>query len=240
MARAARILWIAAHSPDEAMRGALHDHGYTVLHLQPGADAPAARDRLRPDAIVLVLGTAPCDEHIATVRAWRARGDSGPALLVLMPVLRPIDEVLLLGAGADAVADVSQSTLLLLARLRGWLRRIGNPSAPITIGLLEVDAAQCRVRLDGRTLPLGPSACVLLNELALRAGGPASRTELARVLGPAGLAAGSRTVDMTICRLRRALQSQGVHDVAIESVRGRGYRIVCRAPGRALSRRKLL
>jgi DNA-binding response OmpR family regulator len=150
---------------------------------------------------------------------------------VLLPQLSPLDEVLLLGAGADAVADPSQGTLVLLARLRRWLRRtttdLASPS--LCLGALEIDALRCRVRLDGRTLSLGVNAAALMHELAVGDGRPASRTDLARRLGPAGLAARSRTVDMAICRLRQSLRAQGVHDVAIESVRGRGYRMVLRS-----------
>lgn len=236
--RAARILWIGRDAPDEPMRLALSDHGYVLLRAEPGARALAACRRLHHDAVLLALG--PCDSQtvLAAVSACREQARDGAALLVLVPRLTPIDEVLLLGAGADAVADAAQSTIVLLARLRRWLRRTAPdvaPSPPLRLGPLEVDGAHCRVRLEGRTLSLGASAAALVHELAARDGRPASRVDLAHRLGPAALGARSRTVDMAISRLRQALRDEGVRDVAIESVRGRGYRLVLRpdAPARA-------
>lgn len=228
---APRILWIGAHAPDEALRLALRDHGYVLLRVEPGARALAACRRLRHDAVMLAPGPGDGAAVAAAVRACREQARDRAALLVLLPQLSPIDEVLLLGAGADAVADPSQGTLVLLARLRRWLRRTAPeapPPAPLCLGPLEVDGAQCRVRLDGRTLCLGASAAALMHELAAHDGRPASRADLARRLGPAGLGTRSRTVDMAICRLRQTLRAEGVRDVAIESVRGRGYRMVLR------------
>jgi DNA-binding response OmpR family regulator len=226
-----RILWIGAQGPDEALRMALRDHGYVLLRVEPGARALAACRRLRHDAVVLAAaGPSDSAAAAAAVRACREQARNGAAVLVLMPQLSPLDEVLLLGAGADAVADPSQGTLVLLARLRRWLRRtaVDLQSPPVCLGALEIDASQCRVRLDGRTLSLGASAAALMHELVVRDGRPASRTDLARRLGPGGLRMRSRTVDMAISRLRQSLRAQGVHDVAIESVRGRGYRMVLR------------
>jgi DNA-binding response OmpR family regulator len=218
---APRILWIGEQGPDEALRLALRDHGYVLL--RAGLDACR---RLRHDAVVLAAaGPGDGAAVVAAVRACREQARDGAAVLVLMPQLSPLDEVLLLGAGADAVADPSQGTLVLLARLRRWLRRtaVDLQSPPVCLGALEI---------DGRTLSLGASAAALMHELVVRDGRPASRTDLARRLGPGGLRMRSRTVDMAISRLRQSLRAQGVHDVAIESVRGRGYRMVLR-PDRA-------
>jgi DNA-binding response OmpR family regulator len=233
---APRILWIGPHGPDEALRLALRDHGYVLLRVEPGARALATCRRLCHDAVVLAPGAVSGAAAAAAVRACREQARDGAALLVLVPQLSPIDEVLLLGAGADAVADPTQGTLVLLARLRRWLRRTtvadAPPPAPLCLGTLEVDALQCRVRLDGRTLPLGANAAALMHVLAAHDGRPASRADLARRLGPAGQSARSRTVDMAISRLRQSLRAEGVRDVAIESVRGRGYRMVLRPPRR--------
>lgn len=231
-ARAApRVLWLGARPPGPALGAALNDHGYTVLHLAalPRRGTPAAR--LRHDACVLVLDDDDgIDAAIATVHAVRS-ALAPPRLLLVLPQLAPVAEVRLLDAGADAVVDVAQGPLLLLARLRRWLRDAppaGGATTAVQLGALEIDRRACRVRVAGRTLALNASAAALMHDLAARDGGAASRRELAHCLGPAGEGRRSRTVDMAICRLRRSLVEQGVREVAIESVRGRGYRLVLR------------
>jgi DNA-binding response OmpR family regulator len=227
-----RILWIGAQGPDEALRLALRDHGYVLLRIEPGARALAACRRLRHDAVMLAPGPANGAQAAAAVHACREQARDGAALLVLVPQLSPIDEVLLLGAGADAAVDPAQGSLVLLARLRRWLRRTAAPGAaptpPLCLGALEIDASQCRVRHDGRTLALGSTAVALMDELARHDGAPAPRERLLRHLGPGAARDRSRTLDMTICRLRDALRAQGVRALEIESVRGVGYRLVPR------------
>jgi two-component system phosphate regulon response regulator OmpR len=230
-ARAApRVLWLGAQAPGPALGAALHDHGYTVLHLAvlPRRGTPTAR--LRHDACVLVLDDDAIDAAIAAVHDARS-ALAPPRLLLVLPQLAPVAEVRLLDAGADAVVDAAQGPLLLLARLRRWLRDAPpavDTTTALQLGALEIDRRACRVRVAGRTLALNASAAALMHDLAARDGGAATRRELAYCLGPAGQGRRSRTVDMAICRLRRSLDEQGVREVAIESVRGRGYRLVLR------------
>jgi DNA-binding response OmpR family regulator len=223
-----RLLWIGLNAPSEPMRAALRDHGWVMLRAEPGARACATCARLKPHAVLLAPGPAGAADAVRWLRSLGGRVSPSALTMVLLPALMPIDEVLLLGAGADVVADPALGTLVLMARLRRWLRRgSAMPTLP-QVGPLEIDAPHASVRLAGRSLALSASATQLLHELALRKGAPATRTDLARCIGPAGMAVRSRTIDMAISRLRQALRDEGVREVAIESVRGWGYRIVWR------------
>ena len=231
MSRIPRIVWIASQGPGPALRDALLDQGYTLLQVEPGPHAEQACAGLHPDALLLVLEDGEIDGAVAAVTALR-RADAA-ALLVLAPRPAPLHEVALLEAGADAVGPRDGSSLVLLARLRQLLRRrhrdaTGGPARTAPFGPLEVDARRCSVRVNGRPLELGSSAVALMHELAQCGGAPAPRAQLSRHLGPAALGP-SRTLDMAICRLRHALRVQGVGELAIESVRGYGYRLVTRA-----------
>lgn len=227
---AARVLWVDTRGLGDALAGALHDHGYRLLQVEPDASAFSTCRRLRHDAVVLAVEAGALEARLDAVRRWRRHSEAA-ALLVLVPRCAPLDEVLLLGAGADAVVDRADGMLVLLARLRRWLHRVapaGAMAAPLRVGSLEVDGARCSVRAGGRTLSLGASATGLVHELAVRDGCPVSRSELARRIGPAAVAPHPRTVDTAISRLRHALHDQGVRDIVIEAVRGRGYRMVPR------------
>lgn len=216
-----RLLWVGAAAPPPRMAAALQDQGYALLHAEPGPRATALCRRLRPAAVVLVPGALAREALLAQVAALRA------PLLVLLPRVAPLDELRLLEAGADGVLPAEAGSLLLLARLRALMRRSGAATA-LRLGPLQVDAPGTGVRLADRRLDLGASAQALVHELAACAGRPAPRARLARHLGPAAAGGGSRTLDMAISRLRRQLRAQGAADIAIEAVRGQGYRLVLR------------
>jgi DNA-binding response OmpR family regulator len=230
MPRSPRIVWIAPQGPALALREALVDQGYTLLHIEPGPRAERACAELRPDALLVALDDTDITTAQAAVGTLRQAHDT--VLLVLTPTPLPLHEVLLLEAGADAVAALDGSSLVLLARLRRLLKRPGaavrTPGAqPLRFGCLEIDSRLCLVRVGNRALDLGSSAIAMVHELAQCEGAPASRAQLARHLGSAP-AHQARTVDMAICRLRHALRTQGVREMEIQSVRGYGYRLVAR------------
>jgi DNA-binding response OmpR family regulator len=230
-ASATFILWVGSQAPPLRTGAALRDHGYTLLHSEPGARAATLCRRLLVGAVVLAPGAADRACEIDAVRALRSAASDGAPLLVMVPRLGPLQEVLLLEAGADAVVDVEVEALVLLARLRTLLRRSHRrwpDAAALDLRTSPSGLAGGGVRVDGRKLALGASAQALVHELAVHAGQPASRAELARHLGPGAAGHSSRTVDMAISRLRRRLSAQGVRDIAIEAVRGHGYRLVLR------------
>lgn len=219
-----RLLWIGDPASAPALRAGLSDHGYVVLHAEAEGRLWQRAARLGADAVVLGGGAAP--QRLAAVRALLPQA----VLMVLMPACSPVDEVRLLAAGADLVADPDQGSLLPLARLRRGLQRAAPaPQAALRLGPLELEPRPGRVWLHGQPLPLGRGAALLLQALAMGRGGAATRDELARCLGGPGFGR-SRRVDVAVWRLRRALQAQGVQGLAIEAVRGLGYRMVWQAP----------
>jgi DNA-binding response OmpR family regulator len=223
-----RVLWVGAAGPEPALRDALRDHGYALLHVDAEGASFARRGAALPADAVVLAGAygVDIDEAADAVGRWRGALPAA-VLLVLLPQPTPLHEVRLLEAGADAVAARRGGSLVWLARLRRLLRR-REPALAALPGALNVDVQACRVQLCGRTLALGSTAVALMDELARHQGAPAPRERLLRHLGPGAARDRSRTLDMTICRLRDALRSQGVRALEIESVRGVGYRLVPR------------
>lgn len=231
--RPACILWVDALAPPPRASAALRDHGYTLLHAEPGARAATLCRRLPLDAVILTPGLPDQRQEAQAVRALCEPGGASAPLLVRVPQPGTLHEVLLLEAGADAVVDLEADTLVLLARLRTLLRRThGRWPAGTALDLRTGHGSgpAGAVHIDGRKLALGASAHALVQALAVHAGQPTSRDQLARHLGPAAAARSPRTVDVAISRLRRVLSAQGVSDLVIEAVRGQGYRLVLRGP----------
>ena len=100
---------------------------------------------------------------------------------------------------------------------------VAEPSAPlIRLGGIECDQANRRILRDGRQLHLSPTQFDLLAYLMLSAGRTFTREHLLIVLWGTEHV-DPRTVDVTIGRLRKALNRDYYPD-PIQSVRGRGYK----------------
>lgn len=154
----------------------------------------------------------------AARQAWNAR------VVVFMDRPEPVDQVLALTWGADAVVDprhISQRELE--ARLRSLLRRRGNQAANIT---WELDEAAQQLQHGPLSVPLSRSEAQVLSALMAQPGTVMSRAELMSrtPLGQQG--SHLNVVDLAVSRLRRKLQDAGVPQVPLLTERGRGYRWV--------------
>ncbi|HSZ74050.1 MAG TPA: phosphate regulon transcriptional regulator PhoB [Rhizomicrobium sp.] len=127
-------------------------------------------------------------------------------------------------AGADDYIVKPFSVSELTARLRAVLKRVspGLVEDVIRIGDLELDRAEHRVRRGGRKIHLGPTEFKLLSQLLQRPGRVYSREQLIESVWGAGIYVDSRTIDVHILRLRRALRVPGAECV-IRTVRSAGY-----------------
>jgi two-component system alkaline phosphatase synthesis response regulator PhoP len=213
---------------DPAIRRGLVDSlefaGFRVLAC---ADGPAARRTLALADIDLVLldvvlpGLDGLD-YLPTLRAER------PTLPVILVTARGAEEDRVRGlrTGADDYVVKPFSSTELLARVEAVLRR--SAERPSDVRELVVPGG--RVHFERREVALDGAAARQLTErevgllahLARNVGRALDREELLRAvwgLDPRGL--DTRTVDMTVVRLREKL-GPGGGDV-VRTVRGKGY-----------------
>lgn len=194
-------------------------------------DAQAAQrevDAVLPD-VVLLDWMLPGGSGVQLARAWRA-DERTRTLPIIMLTARSeeSDKVQGLDAGADDYVTKPFSAQELLARIRAVLRRRAPEavSDTVTVGSLTLDAAAHRVSFEGRELKLGPTEFRLLHYLMKHPERVHTRgTLLDRIWGD-HVFIEERTVDVHIKRLREALGAAGV---AIETVRGAGYRFSAQA-----------
>lgn len=155
----------------------------------------------------------------AARQAWNAR------VVVFMDRPEPVDQVLALTWGADAVVDPRHiSERELEARLRSLLRRRPGQAAEHA---WELDDIAQRLQHGPLSVPLSRSETQVLQALMAQPGVVMSRAELmARSkLGQQGCHL--NVVDLAVSRLRRKLQEAGVSRVPLLTERGRGYRWGC-------------
>jgi two-component system phosphate regulon response regulator PhoB len=137
-----------------------------------------------------------------------------------------IDKVVGLEIGADDYVTKPYAVAELLARVRAQLRRV----RPSTVGqVLEfedivLDAETHRVTRGGDLLKLGPTEFRLLAALMEKPGRVWSREQLLDRVWGRDIFVDTRTVDVHVGRLRKALMARGGAD-PLRTVRGAGYAI---------------
>ena len=111
-----------------------------------------------------------------------------------------------------------------MARLRTQLRR----TRPATMGErlsfqdILLDAGEHRVFRSGKTLHLGPTEFRLLSTLMERPGRVWTREQLLDRVWGRDIYVDTRTIDVHVGRLRKALMAHG-GDNPVRTVRGTGY-----------------
>lgn len=210
---------------------ALRKEGLESAEAGDGAEALAAYDRVRPDAVVLDI-LMPEMDGTEVCRALRAR--SRVPIVFLSSKDDEVDRILGLELGGDDYVTKPFSPRELVARVKAVLRRaVARPEDPdarpgdgrsstIRRGRLLLDLDRCVAEWDDAEVVLTATEFGLLRTLLGRPGKVYSREEL--VAGYAdGAFVADRTVDSHIRRLRKKFAAVGAEP--IETAHGLGYKI---------------
>jgi len=136
-----------------------------------------------------------------------------------------LDEISGFQAGADDYIVKPVKAEILLLRTQSLLRRIQNHSEmnrTLSSGRIRLNIEKHECLIDGKKIELWPKEFELLKILMRSAGSVVTRDFLAENIWNLSLErmARSRTIDVTIDRLRKKLGH-----VSIETVRGYGFRL---------------
>lgn len=134
------------------------------------------------------------------------------------------NEKSLLDAGANECIACPVTPAEMAERIRGCLGRPRADHVPrlLTYADIEMNLATYRVRRGGRPVKLGPTEFRLLRHFMERPGKVFSRDELITGAWANNVDHGSRTVDVHVGRLRKALGNRSAAD-PIRTVRSVGY-----------------
>ena len=202
----------------------LEAEGFRVTTAEDGEAALLAVEEETPDIIVLDW-MLPKVSGIEICRRLKTRAETR-ALPIIMLSARSeeVDRVRGLETGADDYVVKPYSLVELMARVRTQLRR----TRPATVGqVLEFDGIQLdpethKVHRDGKLLKLGPTEFRLLSTFMEKPGRVWSREQLLDRAWGRDIYVDTRTVDVHIGRLRKALMAEGGDD-PLRTVRGAGY-----------------
>jgi two-component system OmpR family response regulator len=199
---------------------ALREAGYAVDEAGDGRDALHLGETEAYDAVVLDLGLPRLD-GLSVLQRWRAAGRTMP-VLILTARDGWHEKVAGIDAGADDYLTKPFHTPELLARLRALIRRAQGLASPLLhCGPVALDTRSGTVTLDGAPVSLTAHEYRLLAYLMHRPGQVVSRSELTEHLYEQDFDRDSNTIEVFVARLRRKLPAE-----LIETVRGRGYRLL--------------
>jgi DNA-binding response OmpR family regulator len=217
----------------EGLRFNLEADGHTV---DLEGDGDEALERLlsaqaRYDAVILDV-MLPGRDGFAVVQALREAGQYVPVLM-LTARGRPEDVLQGFAAGADDYLPKPFELAILLARVRGLLRRSqwtrrGAPEAG-TSRMLDfhgrlVDLDALELKVADHTYQLTQMECDLLAYLVRNAGKAVSRKAILEDVWALHEDTDTRAIDNFIVRLRRYLEDDPSRPRLLLTVRGVGYK----------------
>jgi len=204
----------------EATAKALRAEHFAVDVAANGEDGAHLGDTESYDAAVLDLGL-PRKSGITVLEEWRA---AGRALPVLILTARDgwSEKVAGFRAGADDYLTKPFRIEELVMRLRALVRRsTGHAAARIVCGPITFDAQTGQVERDGLPLRLTALEWRVLSTLMLRKGVVVERLDLMEHIYEGDADPDSNSLEVIVGRLRKKIGAD-----LIETVRGRGYRII--------------
>lgn len=202
----------------------LQSEGYSVRQAENGEEAMMLIEEDAPDLIILDW-MMPLLSGIEVCRQVKTRPETrGIPVIMLSARSEEVDSVRGLDTGADDYVTKPYNLRELMARVRTQIRRI-RPSALGEVLEYEdvtLNAQTHRVTRGDTELKLGPTEFRLLVTLMEKPGRVFSRDQLLDLVWGRDIYVDTRTVDVHIARLRKALMAQGGADL-IRTVRGTGY-----------------
>ncbi|MGI9370344.1 MAG: phosphate regulon transcriptional regulator PhoB [Ruegeria sp.] len=202
----------------------LEAEGFKVSKASNGDEALLLVDEYSPDIIVLDW-MMPNLSGIEVCRRLKSRPETRTIPIIMLSArTEEVDKVRGLETGADDYVEKPYSIVELMARVRSQLRRV----RPATVGLrlefddIVLDSETHKVSRGNKPLKLGPTEFRLLSTFMEKPGRVWSREQLLDRVWGRDIYVDTRTVDVHIGRLRKALTQHGGQD-PVRTVRGAGY-----------------
>jgi len=228
----ARILIVEdeAHLAD-GLRFNLEAEGH---HVDVDGDGQQALDRLRAnrtlyDAVILDV-MLPGKDGFSVVKQLRSEGHYVPVLM-LTARSRPEDVLHGFESGADDYLPKPFELNILLARLRGLLRRKEwlaqeHEHEQISFAGKKLDLEALELHVGDRKYQLTQMECDLLQYLVKKAGKAVSRKSILEEVWDLHEDTDTRAIDNFVVRLRRYIETDPTKPKHLVTVRGVGYKFL--------------
>ena len=228
----------------DGLRFNLEAEGYQVLAVETGEAALDALVTAAPEFDVVVLDVMLPGKDGFTVMSEMRHGGNFTPTLMLTARGHPDDVLKGFAAGADDYLTKPFELVILIARIRGLLRRrewlrasinnsganhVAAPSPPkdtFTFGDKSVNFDLPELRVREQTFPLTLMEANVLRYLIRHEGKAVSRKMMLEEVWGLHEDTDTRAIDNFIVRLRRYIEDDPTHPRHLLTVRGVGYRFV--------------
>jgi DNA-binding response OmpR family regulator len=206
----------------------LEREGYDVTWIESGRKALDHLLLNSPDIMILDLGLPDMD-GLDVCRAARDSGFDG-GIMIVTARAGELDRVVGLDFGADDYLSKPFGLAELQARVRALLRRSqasrtdGASTTTETAGGLRIDVDARRVTFDQAEVALTAKEFDVLALLAVSRDKVVSREQLMSEVWDENWFGSTKTLDVTIGRLRNKLEEAGAEDRVV-AIRGVGFRL---------------
>ncbi len=206
----------------ELLRFNLEKEGYNVQIVDDGERAVEKAITTTPD-LILMDWMLPEKSGLEAIHSIRSKADKHIPIIMLTARSEEDDKVQSLDIGADDYIVKPFSPRELMARIRAVLRRFGKEETSIlTFQNIELDIQARIVKRDGEVIKVGLKEYELLSLLMQNPKRVFTREQLLDAVWGHDVYVESRTVDVHITRLRKAL---GKGDI-IRTIWSVGYGLV--------------
>ncbi len=204
----------------------LKKEGYLIFTSADGADAINIAKHHKPD-LILLDWMLPSISGIEVCRIIRSTPEIANVPIIMISARgEEMDKIMGLEKGADDYLSKPFSPPELVARIRAILRRMrpAFSSKPLIFEDIIVDLASHTVHRSETEIKLSPIEFKILQILMENPGRVLSREALMDKIWGTDVYVGSRTVDVHITRLRKALLDASSDDFdIIQTIRLSGY-----------------
>jgi DNA-binding response OmpR family regulator len=194
----------------------LQKKGFIVETAKNGADALKKIEDVGPD-LVVIHAASMRSTGVRICQSVREQGTKIPIMLLLDPD-KEVDKSV-----ADVVLHLPFTVQKLVNRIRPLLP--GDGGNILHIGPVRLDLERRRVRSLNKNTKLTPRLVTLLRILMERHGEVVEREELFKKVWDTDYTGDTRTLDVHISWLRRAIELDPNQPKFLKTIRGVGYRL---------------
>src|SRR5512141_752729 len=204
------------HAEIPSFAADLQKKGFDVIEFQNGSQAVSKLKQTNP-TIVVINAASLRSTGIRICLSLRKKDSKIPIILILDKD-RPVDKDL-----ADSVLVLPFTIQKLVNRVKALMPGDGNNM--VSAGPIRLDLEHRRVKCLGKSTKLTPRLITLLQILMDKHGEVVEREALFKKVWETNYTGDTRTLDVHISWLRRAIELDPDNPKFLKTIRGVGYRL---------------